>query len=244
MTCDEARRLLWPLDRPRANVEGEGEARAHLETCEACRIFFRRDALITRAIRTRGLPVPAPAELRARVIDALAVQPVVGRWRRIGWAPWLAAAASIAAISLAVFRSPAPSVDAAYAQDFMSRAAETRVVDGPDPGAVAAFFMAEFGTDMPAVMPERSEITRAMVCLVDGRRAAMVEYALSGHTLAHYRIPIEPRGPATSNRATLAEEDGLCVFRWNDGRFEQALVSDMPPEELQALAQLHFAVAR
>jgi hypothetical protein len=243
LTCDEARRLLWPLDGPRESVEGEGGARAHLEACEACRLFFHRDALIARGLRARGLAVPAPTALRARVIDALAREPAIGRRRGIGWAPWLAAAASIAAVSLAVFRGPAPSVDAAYARAFMSRAAASPVVDGPDPAAVTAFFMAEFGTDLPAVVPERSEITRALVCLVAGRRAAMVEYALSGHTLAHYRIPLEPGGAATSDRATMADEDGLCVFRWNDGRFEQALVSDMPPAELEALAQLHFAVA-
>lgn len=72
LTCEEARRILWPLDRPRQFVAAEEPARAHLAECAVCRAFFRADAELSALVERHGGVAWAPAELRARIIDALA----------------------------------------------------------------------------------------------------------------------------------------------------------------------------
>jgi hypothetical protein len=130
-----------------------------------------------------------------------------------------------------------------YAQDFLSRAVEADVVEQPDERAVSAFFMRELGVSVTPVSLPDSPVNRAMICLIDGKRAAMVEYAMEGYTLAHYRVP-QPEGRIPGGGApSIAGENGVCVYRWADARFEHALVSDMPEDRLIAVARANFTTS-
>lgn len=259
MDCEQVRRRLWPLDRPRPLAEGEEAAREHLDACAACRAFFERDRLIGRALAELPVMAPAPPEVRERVFDALARErALVGSaadeapparatskpaLRRI--IPWAVAAAAAVIIGTAVFRSAPPASDAAFAQDFLSREVEADVVEGPDATQVSAFFMREMGVPIPPVDLEEASLERAMICLIDGRRAAMVEYALEGYKLAHYRVPVDGRareGRKAGPRARMTEENGVCVVRWSDGRYDHALVSNLPESRMREVATQRFAV--
>jgi anti-sigma factor RsiW len=134
---------------------------------------------------------------------------------------------------------PSSDMEGAYAQDFLSRAVEADAVEGPDVQAVSAFFMRELGVPVAPIVLASSPMSRAMICLIDGERAAMVEYEMDGYTLAHYRVPLQDgRMPGRSPAVT--DENGVCVYRWSDGRFEHALVSDMPEDRLLAIAEANF----
>jgi len=249
--CNEIRELLWPLDRPREVVIGEAEAREHLEECERCSAFFERDAMISDVLRTRGVAATAPLDVRERVFDALARERTSGRHapgrtargrgiaaRVLPWAASVVAAAGGLAIGLS---RPAPDADEAYAQDFLSRAVQEDAVEMPDAQGVSAFFRRELGVSITPVVLDEAPISQAMVCLIDGQRAAMIEYEIDGYTLAHYQVPVTEGRDAAPNTQGLADEDGVCVYRWSDGRFQHALVSDMPGDRLQAIAETRFA---
>lgn len=79
-----------------------------------------------------------------------------------------------------------------------------------------------------------------MICLIRGRRAAIVEYEVEGHTIAHYRLPVS-RAVRRERAVRLFTGRGLSVARWEDGAFENALVSDLPMERLASLAHRESA---
>jgi len=249
--CNEIRELLWPLDRPREVVDGEAEAREHLEECDQCSAFFERDAMISDVLRARGVAEAAPLEVRERVFDALARERTLGSHppgraaRRRTFAvralPWAASVvAAVGGLAIGLSR-PARDADKAYAQDFLSRAVEADAVEMPDAQGVSAFFMRELGVSITPVVLGDAALSQAMVCLIDGQRAAMIEYEIDGYILAHYQVPLTEGRDAGANTQGLTEEDGVCVYRWSEGGFQHALVSDMPGDRLRAIAETSFA---
>lgn len=248
--CEEARAALWPWDRPRPHGETEEAALEHVEGCEACREFFRRDLAVARAVRGSRFEERAPRELRERVYAALARERAFGEAERAAARKGkkvkrrMAAAAAallvlLGAGGLVLALRPEPVQDA-YVQDFVGRAVEETVVETPDPSRMSRFFMRELGLSLVPVPLEGARPSRAMICLIRGRRAAMVEYEMDGHTVAHYRLPAAgTRGRAREVR--LFSERGLSVARWEDGEFEHALVSDLPMDRLAGVARREFA---
>ncbi len=75
--CERVREVLWPLDRPRSHHPEEEAARVHLSTCDDCRTFFLRDALLASILRRigAGLEVPAPGRLSVAVAESLEAFP-------------------------------------------------------------------------------------------------------------------------------------------------------------------------
>ena len=251
--CDRIREILWPLDRPREVVEGEAEARAHLEECDDCRAFFERDAMISEVLRARGVAESAPPDVRERVFDALAQERMWGgsrpgrrtRSRRfvVHALPWAASVvAAVGGLALGLSRPP-PRTDGAFAQDFLSRAVQADAMAMPEAQDVSAFFRRELGVPITPIVLKDASMSQAMICLIDGQRAAMVEYEIDGYTLAHYQVPLAAGGEVDPGAQGLTDEDGVCVYRWSDGRFQHALVSDMPGDRLQAIAEARFATS-
>lgn len=259
-TCESARRLLWPLDRPRPWTAREEPAREHLRRCVACHAFFQADATIGRSLRGSGAASRAHPELRERVFDALArersLRPVPlrrsgdgetqGRWprRAVGIAGALGAAGTAALAAALLTLGPAPSESAEpFVQDFMARAVEEETVERPDPRSISRFFLRELGMPVHAASLDGARVRRVMICIIRGRRAAMIEYEMKeGETIAHYRLPHVSRrspGDARPGRGGLRvwTEGGISVARWNDTTFEHALVAALPESQLRELAR-------
>lgn len=252
--CDRVRQVLWPLDAPRACVEGEEEARAHLESCPACREFFELDAAVGRALRETRLREHAPHALRERVFDALArerarptASPAGTVARTAAWLDRLpiSRAAVVAALAAALLAGlllfPGnPDSGSAFAQDYLSRAVQQRRVERADSAEIARFFLHEFGQRIEPRRLADARIAGAMICLIEGRRAAMVEYTADGSVLSHYRIPVRT-GPGRRVLGVRAESaGGVQAVRWSDDRFEHALVAELPAGELERIARSRF----
>lgn len=250
--CEKVREILWPLDSPREWRDGETAARRHLETCEACAEFFRRDAAVGRMLRRAELEESAPGTLREKVFDALARERTLGStgrrepsdksvwFRRRSW--FGAAAAIVVAVFAGLVWSTVDRADvtSVYVDDYMSRAVGEDVLETGQPESVSKFFMRELGVKVLPVAAEEARISRAMVCLIKGERAAMVEYEVDGMKVAHYRLPLDgPRSTPTAVRAD--SERGVQIVRWTDGSFEHALVSELPKDRLTRLVATHFA---
>lgn len=246
--CEDVRERLWPLDELRAVVEGEGDARAHLEGCSDCQAFFRRDGALTSRLRSVEPGAQAPAEFRERLMAALAqaemAQPGERAWpgRLSRAAPLIAVAATMLIAALGLLRLAPQSLDALYVEAYQEGDPEEMVLWAPEGDQAYEFFMRELGLPVTPVIFAEGRVKRAVICLIEGRRTAVIEYELDGHTVAHYRSPIASEdGGGAMHSAT---EDGVCVVRWSDGEFEHALVADIPEEELRVIAELQFAALR
>ena len=250
--CEQALERLWPLTEPGEMDSPElEEAREHLRRCSACQAYFRRDATLGRRLRdlrSYGL-VALPEACRAELLMQISgdaqvsdpdVQPIEAKQPRRGrsWPEWIATAAAITLLAggLAISNSiEAPLSDGAFMADFMH--AELPEIGSGDVTAtqVAAFYTEQFGDRMNPARLLDAKVTRVAVCVVEGRRGAMVEYDLDGERLVYYQIPLD--GDRTASDLRTGTEGNLNVARWGDDLSEHVLVSALPLENLEEYAQ-------
>lgn len=252
MDCQTARDTLWPPERPRLVVEDVAAARRHVDTCEACRDYFRQDRHLLAAYRRLG-EQRAPASVRERVFTALARERDGGRgqgrrpWRpgrATGWA-WGAAAAAVFATVLLMSGGGSASEEAppeAFIEDYMRRAVAEDRIDSSDPAAVSHFLTRELGMALKPLMIEGYRLAGAETCLLGGQRGAMVIYERAGETLSHYLLPV-PRSSDRDPRLSSGESalspavTGPAVVTWVSGSLEHALVGAVDPQKLLTIAR-------
>ncbi len=255
MDCHEARETLWPSDALRISDEAVERALDHARVCAACGHFLDQDRSVAQLVREAVPRVRAPRELRERLYTALARERAGrsptrrGPWRR----PLVVAAAIVLAVSAASIgywqvsrESSSRSAATAFAEDYLRRVVEQDELRGGDRQAIASFFARELGVSMsPPEVPEFI-LRRAMICLMNGHRGAVVEYESRGRHFSYYLIPLSAEQVARARHdspdtPTLAEERGLSIATWRDGRHQHALVGNLSAQELGRLTPL-FAV--
>lgn len=251
MDCQEARKGMWPPERPRLVGQAEEDARRHIEDCAECAAYFHQDRVLLAAY-DRIRQEPAPLEVRERVFDALAHARWEGKGRRasgelptLGWrryTPWmLAVAASLVAISVGTFDPGAPGVAEGpemFVEDYLRRAVGQDHIETSDPVEVRHFLERELGVQVRPIDYAGWELERAEICLLEGRRGAMIVYKKDGAAISHYMVPREAtpgRDPALSRSG---ESDGsdMPVVTWSTPNIEQALVGEIAPDQLLRLA--------
>lgn len=255
MNCTEARYALWPPERPRLAGTVVLEARLHVETCEACQGYFEQDRLLLdvydRVSRQR-----TPRRVRERVFDSLARE----RARTLGvpdnaeagvpsptrrrWA--LAAVSSIAALfvvalgSFIVERSAPQEEAGLFVEDYLRRAVgEDRILTS-DANEISRFLTRELGLPITPMEAEGLRLAGAEICLLDGRRGAMISYIEDGREISHYVVPkagAVRREPAVSSQLGSGSAAGPSVITWATPQVEQALVGEVPSDRLMELAR-------
>lgn len=254
MDCMQAREELWPPERPRLCESDVAVAQEHIDGCRACQLYFEQDrALLDTYARMRE--EPAPREVREGVFDALARARLVreeaaarkrGRLRSGGLALALATAA---AASVVLFvGSPAgelgsESVDdpGLFAEDYLRRAVREDHIETSDPREVARFVQRELGMNLAPLELAGLELESAEVCLIMGRRGAMIVYKSPNGPVSHYLIPYDGAGsrdPAVADYGGGPETDQMPVVTWATPQLEQALVGEIEADELLRIASL------
>lgn len=259
MRCDQARELLWPPEEPKLADQDVLEAREHVETCEGCRDYLAQDAALVAALR-RAREVHAPAEVRERIFDALARERTAAESRRPQSRMLLAL--SVAAI-LALVMIPgfgllmwgagsggdppqpvAVAAEAGFVEDFLRRAVQAEHIETSDPAEVARFLARELGLAEPLPTDFAAfDLAGAEVCIVEGVRGAVVIYKRNGKVLYHYLIPKQADDPQSPSLSTARPPDWAgqvespSVVTWASREVQQALVSDIAPDELLELAR-------
>ncbi len=129
-----------------------------------------------------------------------------------------------------------PLSNGAFAKDFMH--AELPEIESGNLTAtqVAAFYDQHFGDQLDPARLLDAPVTRVAVCVVEGRRGAMVEYDVAGERLVYYQIPLDDA--RSGNDLRTGREGSLNVARWGDDHSEHVLVSALPVENLEELAKL------
>ena len=79
------------------------------------------------------------------------------------------------------------------------------------------------------------------ICLIEGRRGAMIQYVEDGREISHYLIPREgtqPRDPEPAVAwSSSGSAGGPALITWATAEIEQALVGEVPEAHLVELAR-------
>jgi len=258
MDCNKARRALWPPEKPKLAETTVLKAREHVEACVECRGYFEQDRHLLDAY-ARVRRVQAPRRLRERVFDVLARE----RARSLGFseepAPkltarnhemrrWIVVATAVAAGLIAgggvlFVQNPAdtPQEGELFVEDYLRRAVgEDRIVTS-DPDEIGRFLTRELGRSIALITVEGLEVIGAEICLLDGRRGAMIQYREADRQISHYVVPrsgTEKREPALLTSSSQGLPLGApTVITWATHEIEQALVGDATPDRLLELAR-------
>ena len=270
MNCSEARHTLWPPERPQLAEAEVLEARRHVQGCPACESYFAQDRRLVQAYN-RASQGRAPQILRERVFDALArerskglgltpsevadTSGVAEASATVG-APatrhvsrrWILTAAASAAGLLAggsvIFLQSvleAPNDGGLFAEDYLRRAvAEERIVSS-DAVEVSRFLTRELGRPISPLQLAGLRLTSAEICLIEGRRGAMIQYVEDGREILHYLIPREGtpgRDPEPASAwSSSTNAGGPALITWATPEIEQALVGEVPAAHLMELAR-------
>jgi anti-sigma factor RsiW len=252
VNCSEARHALWPPERPRLAEAEVLEARRHVQGCAACESYFAQDRVLLEAF-DRASQERAPQILRERVFDALARE----RARGLGLRPtrptrqvsrrWiLAAAASVAGLlaggSVVFLRSvtESPNDGGLFAEDYLRRAVAQEKLVSSDAAEISRFLTRELGRPIMPLQLAGLHLASAEVCLIEGRRGAMIQYIENGRKISHYLIPQEgtpARDPALSSTFGTGGIGGPALITWATPEIEQALVGEAPQARLMELAR-------
>jgi hypothetical protein len=264
LDCAESRAALWPPERPRL-AEGEvSEARQHVAGCPECQEYFEQDDHILGAYQ-RLRTLRAPRRVRERVFDALAREraqamglpaappvtppqdstvPIPRTSRSLVAAAlvMMAVSGGLLMIGPQVIGPQAGTeiANTSFVEDYLRRAVGQDRLDTSDASEVAKFVMRELGLMITPAQFAGIQLSAVEVCLLDGRRGAMIKYRIEGQELSHYVVPkadSERRAPALSEHSDQSGPNGPSVITWSNGRAEQALVGDFAPDRLLAMAR-------
>jgi anti-sigma factor RsiW len=253
MDCAEARDLLHALRRG-----GEADRRAvdaHLQGCAGCRSAEAAEAALDQALM-RLARHAAPPELRRR-LRRLSAE-ATGRTRPRRLSPGVAAATALAAavlLALGVFAlSHRPAGGDADVERLATEAVNDHLrvlvaqrpleIEGGGPHQVKPWFEGrlDFAPSVPEPDVPDLRLRGGAVGYFLDRKAAVVSYALRRHqvTLLAFEaggLPWpSPDVELGSVPARVAAQRGFHAFFWRAGDLGYALVSDVNPEELAALA--------
>lgn len=163
-----------------------------------------------------------------------------GAFRRFG--AWPAAVAALLVIVFAIESRPAGQLASdspdMFVEDYLRRAVGQDHIETSDPAEVTRFLERELGLSIGPIMLAGLDIARAEICLLEGRRGAMIVYKRNGAEVSHYLVPRDDatrRAPALSRSRGSSAAD-MPVVTWATPRIEQALVGEVASEQLLEIA--------
>ncbi len=254
MTCDEARETLWPVRQPKLLAGRMEEASNHVGTCAACRAYMADTQALGNAYDQLA-STRAPAALRERVFAAIALERVGGMTPapvrvRPGWRSSVGKAAAAATVVLVVGSvlsqivpfGPSDS-GAVFVDDYLRRAVGQERIETSDPGTVGRWLARELGLPIRPLQFAGLELEGAEICLLDGRRGAMIQYSMNGAQVSHYLVPrrsARERAPSIGVESRDPRGPMPPLVTWSTPALEQALVGDLDSEQLLALARTAY----
>ncbi len=246
MNCGRARRLLWPDTGPRKATAEIDRANAHLLGCPAC-----REALValTETAHLVGDLAPRPStprSVRERLFTALAHErldsPHGPRRRMSRWVRGLAmGVAAVGTLWLATGDALRPSIGRLdlMAEDHVRGLIQQSIV-ASDPATVDRWLAARvpFAVHVPEL--PGAVLEGARLCLLDGRRGAVLEYRVGGRPVSYYVMPgdLDARASGVLPEFVRHAESGYAIVAWEDGELVHALIGDLPESRLEDLARV------
>lgn len=246
MDCARARAVIWPPDQPKLVRANLVAAREHVDACASCRAHFEIDRMLEEA-RHGLLMNAAPRAIRERVFEAVARRrsgrgiDQARRRRPFALVAIALIVASLFGAGLVTYIAHNTSTDrrleTAFVDDYVRLAVREDHVVTPDTAEVRRFLMRELGRSIAPLTAPGVRIAGAEVCLLRGRRGAMISYETRAGKLSYYLVPRPgaPERPPAVSRSTSTR--GTTLVTWVSDGIERALVGPQPPERLLALAR-------
>lgn len=254
MDCNEARNLLQATADGEVGAADSVRLERHLEDCDGCMQALGNLQALRRATRRGASYHRAPAELRARIVDALPSPPkddlldaapeTQEGWRRwFTWSPGAnaaLAAITAAAVGLGVFQYQArPSPDdllanaivASHVRGLISNRASD--VISTDSHTVKPWFNGriDYAPDVRDLASAGFPLVGGRVDFIDGRRVAVLVYRRNQHPVDVFVIPGAGSGVGERVR------QGYQLESWtaNDMRF--VAITDASAGDLRKFVQ-------
>jgi len=126
-----------------------------------------------------------------------------------------------------------------FVEDYLRRAVGEDHIVSNDPGEVTKFLERELGMRVEPLRLAGFDLSRAEICLLEGRRGAMIVYKQDDREVTHYLVPRDDaveRRPALSTTASQTMSVEMPVVTWSTRDVEQALVGEVSADILLALA--------
>ena len=188
----------------------------------------------------------APPDVRGRLCSAIARARTGAqsppRWQRR--AQWLAAAVVLLIVLGSAFivdrllQDPYADPITAIAEDHAKALGETRITSG-DPAEITRWLAGQvhFAVHVP-VLPD-AKLRAGRLCVLDGRRGAVVEYDVDGVAVSYFVVPVatEPAGHGAPARFDGTKRAGYRVVSWREPGLLHAMVGNLPESRLAMLAK-------
>lgn len=155
-----------------------------------------------------------------------------------------ASAVLLVASSFGTGGAPAADDPGIFAEDYLRRAVGQDMIVSSDPQEVRRFLQRELGRNLGPMQLAGLEVERAEICLINGRRGALIVYKSSGGRISHYLVPLaglQPRAPAVAEYHRGPVGHRMPLVTWSTLALEQALVGEVEPMELLRIAALGAA---
>ncbi len=136
--------------------------------------------------------------------------------------------------------SAGPDMNGAVAQDYVRRTVGEDYLDTSDPHEVSRFIERELGLILSPLQADGLVLERVEICLLDGKRGAMIRYRIHGEKVSHYVVSAtvtRAQAPAVAREQAGIGGEALPLVTWAAANVNQTLVGAVSPDELLALAR-------
>ena len=243
MPCGEARRLLWPDERPRAVTGDLAQAHHHLEGCDSCQAFLADMTTLRRQLRHAAPRVAAPIEVRNRLYASIARARTAAPPPRMRRQLWSVAAAAIvvlaAAGSWAVLDGRLdgddPFADLAYGH---SLALGGDGIVSADPDSVSNWLSSRvpFAARVPSF--ENATLEGAHLCMSQCRQGVVMEYRVGDGMVSYYVMPADVAEDEITalDELNTAARSGYRIASWAEPGLLHVMVGNVPQSVITNLA--------
>ncbi|PLQ02487.1 anti-sigma factor family protein [Cupriavidus pauculus] len=254
MDCNEARHLLQATADGEVGAADSVRLERHLEDCDGCVDALSHLQALRRATRRGATYHRAPAELRARILDALPApaddaladpsSDAPAGWRRwFTWSPPVnaaLAAVTAAAVGLSLFQyntQPTPddllasSIVASHVRGLISNRASDVV--STDQHTVKPWFNGriDYAPDVRDLASAGFPLVGGRVDFVDGQRVAVLVYQRRQHPVDVFVIPGTGAGVGERVR------QGYQLESWTAGGMRYVAITDASAGDLRKFVQ-------
>jgi len=255
MTCEDVERLVEAYADGELSLESALAVEAHVAGCPACTARLDRIGALKQTVRAAPY-FRAPEALAARVRTTMATananantstsnRPSTPRPLYRRWQPWLAAAASIAVVSLGgagVLRQRAGLTDDATTAAVIESHVRSLMADhltdvaSTDRHTVKPWFAGriDFSPTVVDLASDGFPLVGGRLDYVDQHVAAALVYQRREHRI---NVFLWPHTSGSAVHVTRSDPRGYRVISWSRGGMAVWIVSDLALNELDAFAQ-------
>lgn len=244
--CGRARRALWPDGGPRSATPEVLDAQEHFAACTECQRFVRDMLALKEIVHEGAMREQAPREARGRLFTAIAraragAQPSSRSRMRLYSRAAMAVVLVAVAGGLAADRLLRDADDdplSAIAADHALALRATHIVSA-DPDELTRWLVGQVQFAMHVPLLPGARLRGARLCVMDGRRGAVVEYEVNGVAVSYFVMPTgsgqaQAAGPARFAGTTRA---GYRVVSWSEPGLLHAMVGNLSEGQLATLAK-------